>query len=50
MLPHLLDSIAAQDYPKHLIRTFVVADNCTDRTAELAAAHGATVFSRFNNR
>ena len=50
VLPHLLDSIAAQDYPKHLIRTFVVADNCTDRTAELAAAHGATVFSRFNNR
>ena len=50
VLPHLLDSIAAQDYPKHLIRTFVVADNCTDRTAELAAAHGATVFPRFNNR
>ena len=50
VLPHLLDSIAAQDYPAHLIRTFVVADNCTDRTAELAAAHGATVFSRFNKQ
>ena len=50
VLPHLLDSIAAQNYPKHLIRTFVVADNCTDRTAELAAAHGATVFSRFNKQ
>ena len=50
VLPHLLDSITAQDYPKHLIRTFVVADNCTDRTAELAAAHGATVFSRFNKQ
>ena len=50
VLPHLLDSITAQDYPAHLIRTFVVADNCTDRTAELAAAHGATVFSRFNKQ
>ena len=49
VLPHLLDSIAAQDYPGHLIRTFVVADNCTDRTAELAQKHGATVFSRYNH-
>ena len=47
VLPHLLDSIAAQDYPG-TIHTFVVADNCTDRTAELAEAHGARVFQRFN--
>ena len=48
VLPHLLRSIAAQDYPKELIRTFVVADNCTDRTAALAEKEGATVFQRFN--
>ena len=48
VLPHLLRSIAAQDYPAELIRTFVVADNCTDRTAALARAEGATVFERFN--
>lgn len=48
VLPHLLDSIAAQDYPQELITTYVVADNCTDRTAEIAAARGAHVFSRFN--
>lgn len=48
VLPHLLRSIAAQDYPRDRIRTFVVADNCTDRTAELARAEGATVFSRFD--
>ena len=47
VLPHLLDSIAAQDYPGS-VRTFVVADNCTDRTAPLAEKHGATVFQRFN--
>ena len=50
VLPHLLRSIAAQDYPSDLIRTFVVADNCTDRTAALAKAEGATVFERFNDR
>ena len=50
VLPHLLRSIAAQDYPKERIRTFVVADNCTDRTAALAAKEGATVFQRFNQQ
>lgn len=50
VLPHLLDSIRKQDYPAELITTYVVADNCTDRTAELAAAHGAKVFTRFNDQ
>lgn len=48
VLPHLLDSLAAQDYPPELVQVFVVADNCTDRTAEVARAKGATVFSRSN--
>ena len=48
VLPHLLDSIHAQDYPAELIDIFVVADNCTDRTAEVARGHGAKVFTRFN--
>lgn len=48
VLPHLLDSIRAQDYPAELITTFVVADNCTDGTAQAAEAHGAKVFPRFN--
>lgn len=48
VLPHLLDSIAAQNYPAAAITTYVVADNCTDRTAEVAQAHGARVFQRFN--
>ena len=47
MLPHLLDSIAVQDYGG-VIHTYVVADNCTDRTAALALAHGARVFQRFD--
>lgn len=48
VLPHLLDSICAQSYPRELIDIYVVADNCTDRTAEVARAHGATVYERFN--
>ena len=31
----------AQKYPEELIDIFVVADNCTDNTAELAQAEGA---------
>src|SRR5574344_824596 len=41
VLPHLLDSINAQDYQRDLIHIFVVADNCTDETARVAREHGA---------
>lgn len=35
-------------YPKELFDVFVVADNCTDDTAALARAAGATVYERFD--
>lgn len=35
--------IDKQDYPRELFDVYVVADNCTDRTAELAEKAGATV-------
>lgn len=41
-----LRSVSALDYPPERTETFVVADNCTDRTAEVARAHGATVLER----
>ena len=50
VLPYLLETIRSQDYPADLLTTYVVADNCTDRTAEVAAAGGATVFQRFNKK
>ena len=50
VLPHLLDSIAAQTYPASCITTYVVADNCTDCTARVAREHGARVFQRFNTQ
>ena len=42
----LLASIKRQTYPRDRIHVFVMADNCTDRTAEIAAAAGATVYCR----
>ena len=50
VIGHLLESIAAQDYPAELITTFVVADNCTDDTAARAREAGAHVYERFDNR
>ena len=46
VLPSLVRSIRAQDYPRDLIDIYVVADNCTDGTAAAARAEGAVVFER----
>lgn len=46
VIGQLIDSIRAQDYPAELLHTIVVADNCTDNTAEIAREHGATVYER----
>ena len=48
VLGDLLDSLNTQTYPAELIDIYVVADNCTDRTAAVANAHGAAVFERFD--
>ena len=48
VIGNLLDSINKQDYPSDLITTFVVADNCTDNTAEIARKHGAVCYERFD--
>ena len=46
----LIHSIRVQNYPQELISIFVIADNCTDNTAEIARNAGATeVYERFNN-
>ena len=48
VIGNLLDSINQQDYPKELLTTFVVADNCDDDTAKIARKHGAIVYERFD--
>lgn len=42
----LIESIHNQKYPSELIDIFVVADNCTDNTADVARAAGAYVYER----
>ena len=39
-------SLLQVEWPKALYRVIVVADNCTDTTADIAAAAGATVWQR----
>jgi cellulose synthase/poly-beta-1,6-N-acetylglucosamine synthase-like glycosyltransferase len=39
-------SLMNQDYPTEKTELVVIADNCTDRTAQLASAAGATVLVR----
>jgi Glycosyltransferase like family 2 len=41
-----LEALAAVDYPGDRLRTLVIADNCTDRTAALARSLGAAVLER----
>jgi cellulose synthase/poly-beta-1,6-N-acetylglucosamine synthase-like glycosyltransferase len=47
VVSHVVESLKALDYPKELYDIFVIADNCTDKTAEIARQHGAMVYERF---
>ena len=49
VIANLLDSIWRQDYNMDLVTVFVIADNCTDRTAEIARQNGAVCYERFDN-
>lgn len=46
VIAHLIDSVKKQDYPADKLEIFVVADNCTDRTAAAAREAGANVYER----
>lgn len=46
----LLDSLHRQDYDMSMVTVFVIADNCTDRTAAVAAEKGAVVYTRQNRQ
>ena len=44
----LVESLQALDYPKELYDIYVIADNCTDNTAQIAKDLGAIVYERFD--
>ena len=48
VIGNLIDSLKRQTYPAERIAIYVVADNCTDRTADVAHEHGAKVVRRFD--
>lgn len=48
VIGNLIDSIKRQSYPSELVTIFVVADNCTDNTAEICRNLGAIVYERFD--
>lgn len=48
VIAQLIHSIQNNDYDESKIKIFVIADNCTDNTAEVARNSGAIVFERFN--
>lgn len=48
VIERLIKSLDCQSYDRSLYDVFVAADNCTDKTAEIARAAGATVYERFD--
>lgn len=48
VIGNLISSIQNQNYPQELVDIFIIADNCTDNTAEIACSAGAIVYERFN--
>ncbi len=50
VIGNLIKSIKGQNYPAELVDVFVIADNCTDNTAEVARNAGAIVYERFNKQ
>lgn len=47
---NLVKSLNELDYPKELYDVYVIADNCTDKTVEIAKKEGAIVYERFDEK
>ena len=48
VIAELIHSLKEQRYPQDCLDVYVVADNCTDNTAEVSRQAGAIVYERFN--
>lgn len=49
VIANAVESINEMEYPKNMYNLFVIADNCSDRTAKIAGIHGALVYERFDD-
>jgi cellulose synthase/poly-beta-1,6-N-acetylglucosamine synthase-like glycosyltransferase len=48
VIANLVESLLMQDYDKDKLDIYVIADNCTDKTAKVAKKAGAIVYERFD--
>lgn len=48
VIGNLIDSINAQNYDADKIKIFVIADNCSDNTADICKEKGCIVYERFD--
>jgi len=48
VIRNLVESLKKQDYPKDMYDIYVIADNCSDATADIAKDAGAIVMKRFD--
>jgi len=46
VIANLIESLKKQNYPKEKLDIYVIADNCTDKTADKARKAGAIVYER----
>lgn len=50
VIEEFIHTVDLQDYPSDLIDVYVIADNCSDDTAQKARIAGAHVYERFDNK
>ena len=48
VLGKLIDNLLELDYPRELYDIFIIADNCSDHTAQVARNQGVAVWERFS--
>ena len=48
VVANLIESLKNQTYDRNLYDIYVIADNCTDKTAQVAKKAGAIVYERFD--
>jgi cellulose synthase/poly-beta-1,6-N-acetylglucosamine synthase-like glycosyltransferase len=50
VIKKIIESLKAIDYPKNLYDIFVVADNCSDRTAAICRNENVNVYERYDKK